>query len=72
MGRDQPVGGKQGQWGRALLILIEHLDGLNPGCLLAVIDLPQIKHRALDDLAPGATPVLHNAPIVVILPVFEP
>src|SRR4051794_25517360 len=66
-----PVGGKQGQLPGLLHLFVKGLDRPAPGFVLAVVDLAEIKHLALDDLAAGAALAFHNAPIAVLLAVLQ-
>lgn len=50
----------------------ENLNGPPPGRLLAVVDLAEIKHLALDHPATAHPPVLHKAPTAVRLAVLAP
>jgi hypothetical protein len=54
-----------------LAIGIEDLDGLDPGGLLAVIDFAQVKNRPLRPLTVRTVNFLDDAPVAVILAVFE-
>jgi hypothetical protein len=72
LGRDQPIFGKQG-CGRVHLPLgVKDLNLLNPSQALAIIDLAQIEHLPLDNAAAGAALVLRQAPITMLLAIFEP
>jgi hypothetical protein len=50
--------------------MLKNIDGLLPGGLLLIIDLPQIKNRLLDDFTSGATFVFDDAPIAVLLAIL--
>ena len=67
----RPIGGEQRQLGRLLRILVENFDHPAPGLLLAVVDLAEIEHLPLHHLAAGAALALDNAPVAVLLAVFE-
>jgi hypothetical protein len=66
-----PIGGKQGQLPGKLRFLVEGFDRPTPGFVLVVVDLAEIKHLALHDLAAGAALAFDNAPIVVLFAVLE-
>jgi hypothetical protein len=51
--------------------LFEYLDRFTPRLLLSVIDLSAIKHLALYNAIALATAILNNAPVAVLLTVFE-
>ena len=70
-GRNRTVGGEQGQSLFMVAIFVKDLNGANPSLALAVVDLTQVEHRALDNASAGATPVFHDAPIAVLFAVFE-
>ena len=69
--RDRPVFGKQTQCRRALLALVEDFQGLAPGGLLAVVDLTQIQHAALDDSAGLQAAAFLDAVVAVFLAVLR-
>ena len=46
-------------------IFVENLNCPNPLRALAVVNLPQVKHRLLHDALAPATPVLNNRPVSV-------
>jgi len=50
--------------------VLEHLDGGAPGPFLRIVDLPQIEDVTLDHAAIGQAPVLHQAPVPVLLAFF--
>jgi len=50
--------------------LLENLDGLAPGLLLAVVDLAQIEHRPLHHSPTAHAPVLDQTVIAVLLAVL--
>jgi hypothetical protein len=52
-------------------ILVEGIDHPAPGFALAVVDLAEIQHRPLHHLAAGAALALDDAPIAMLLAVFE-
>jgi hypothetical protein len=66
------VFGKQRHGARLGLALLVNLDGLLPGRLLLIINLTQIKNMPLNDLVAGATLVLDDAPIAMVLAIFLP
>jgi hypothetical protein len=49
----------------------EHLDRFTPRLVLRVIDLPEIKYLALYNAITLATAILNDAPVAVLLTVFE-
>src|SRR6266481_1827485 len=57
---------------RALLaLLIEGFNHPAPRLLLAVVDLAEIQHLALHDLAPSTAPTLYDVPVTMLLAVFD-
>jgi hypothetical protein len=50
---------------------IKSFDQAAPRLELAVIDLAEIQHLPLDNLATGAALVLHDIPIAMLFAVFE-
>jgi hypothetical protein len=50
---------------------VEGLDLTAPSFMLAVVDLAQIQHLALNDLAARAALALDNVPIAMFFAVFE-
>lgn len=68
--RHLTVRGKKRQRPRGLAQRIKRLDRATPRRALAVIDLAQIEHRALHDLAARAAPVLDDRPVAMRLAVF--
>jgi len=69
--RNHPIGGKQGELSMPLRAFIESFDLTTPGLMLAVIDLAEIQHLALNDLAAGTAPVLDDIPITMLFAVFD-
>jgi hypothetical protein len=63
--------GKESQLRERLPIGIEDFDRFGPGCLLTIVDLPKVEDRSLYPVPPGRADLFDNAPIVMILPVFE-
>jgi hypothetical protein len=63
--------GKEFELGRPPALLIKDFNGANPLLFLAVVDLPEIKHRVLHDAPGAAAPVFHQRPVIVWLAVFE-
>jgi hypothetical protein len=51
--------------------MLEHLDRFTPRLVLSVIDLPEIKHLALYNAITLTTAILNDAPVAVLLTVFE-
>ena len=45
---------------KAPAIFVKYLNGPNPLRALAVVDLPQVKHRLLHDVLAPTTPILHR------------
>jgi hypothetical protein len=70
IGSDFPVVRKQAKCREFLLFLIEHLQRLAPGCLLAIVDLAQIHHRAMHNPPTRNAATLHNAEIPVLFAIF--
>src|SRR5206468_4569503 len=68
----RPVFRKQRHLPRALSALFQTLNRPAPALLLAVIDLSQIQHLPLDDPSFRAPMVLDNAPIPMLLAIFQP
>jgi len=54
----------------ALALAVKAVEQVLPGCLLQLVDLSQIQHRALGDLVVGHTTILHHTVIVVNLAIF--
>lgn len=50
---------------------IKNLDRFGPSHLLAIVDLSQVENRSLDPLSLRRADLFDDAPIVMILPVFE-
>ena len=69
---NRAIPGKERHLPRLRTLLVEPLQNPAPRLFLAIVDLTQIKHRALDDPASGAAPVFHNGPIPVFLAVLLP
>jgi len=69
---NRPVGGKQRQPGLALAVHIERLNTAHPFFLLAVVDLAQIQHVSIDDPSTRTAAFLRDAPVPMLLAVFEP
>src|SRR5271157_4349339 len=55
---------------RLLPLLVKGLDDPRPSRVLAVVDLAQIQHGALDHPAASTAPVFDNAPVTVLLAVL--
>jgi hypothetical protein len=55
---------------RSASTIFKHLDRLTPHLALTVVDLSEIKHLALHNLATGDAPVFHKIPIVVLLAIL--
>ena len=55
-----PIPGKERQSSLLAAILVESFNNSAPPLTLAVIDLAQIQHLALHDLAARTTPILHQ------------
>jgi uncharacterized membrane protein len=53
-------------------VRIEGLDTPQPGSLLRIIDLAQVKHMPLDDTSARTAAALHDGPVAVLLAVLEP
>ena len=69
--RNRPIGGKQGELSVPLRAFIEGFDLPTPGLMLAVIDLAEIQHLALNDPAAGTAPVRDDMPITMLFAVFN-
>jgi hypothetical protein len=69
--RHRSLGRKQGQLRWPLAPFIERFDDLAPRLALAVIDLAQIQHLPLHDLATSTALALDNIPIAMLLPVLQ-
>ena len=50
---------------------VENLNLFDPRRSLGIVDLAQVKHLALDHPAAGATLVLGQAPVAMLLPILE-
>jgi hypothetical protein len=70
--RQRALGGEKLDVLQSTTIFVENLNGPNPLRALAVVDLPQVKHRLLHDALAPATPVLNNRPVSVLLAVLPP
>jgi hypothetical protein len=55
-----------------LSLLVEYLQRLAPGCLLAIVDFAQIENSPLHYAAGLQTPALLDAVIAVFFAVFHP
>ena len=71
VGRNLAIRQKQRELAMLPAPFIKGFDQMAPGLTLAAIDLAEIQHLALDDLAASTTPVLDNIPIAMLLAVFE-
>src|SRR5215475_10858230 len=69
--RHRSLGRKQGQLRLPLAPFIECFDDLAPRLALAVIDLAQIQHLPLHDLATSTALALDNIPIAMLLAVLQ-
>jgi hypothetical protein len=67
-----PIGRKQRQLARPPALVVEGLDRPPPCRLLAVVDLAQIKHRALHHPAASTALAFDNAPVTVLFAVLLP
>src|SRR5215471_3965534 len=67
----RPIGREQGQLRGLLRALVKGIDHPAPGFLLAIVDLAEVEHLALHDLAAGAAFAFDNAPVAVLLAVLE-
>jgi hypothetical protein len=65
------IGWEQGQLRMPLGFLVKSLDHTAPRHALAVVDLTQIENLPLNDLAASAASALNDAPVTVLLAVFE-
>ncbi len=72
IGGDRPVFRKPTQRSRLLPALVEDLQRLAPSRLLAVVDLTQIQHAALDDSAGLKAAAFLDAVVAVFLTVLLP
>ena len=68
---DRALQRKQRQLSEGLAIGIEDFGALDPGGLLAVVDFAQVENRPLHPLAVRAGDFFDQAPVTVILAVFE-
>jgi hypothetical protein len=71
LGWYQPVFGKKRRCRISLRLSVENLDLFDPRRSLGIVDLAQVKHLALDNPAAGAALVLGQAPIAMLLAIFE-
>src|SRR5713101_100847 len=71
IGRNLAIGRKQRQLAVPPAPFIEGFDLLAPSFALAVIDLAEIQHLPLHNLAAGATLVLDDIPVAMLFAVFE-
>ena len=65
-----PPGREQRELARPLALLVKGLDDPRPSRMLAVVDLAQIQHRALDPPAASTALAFDNAPVTVLFAVF--
>src|SRR5215469_4356067 len=72
IGRKFPVIGKQTQRGESLFGFVKHIQRLPPCCLLPIVDLAEIEHRALRCLTARQPSVLNDAEVSMILAVLAP
>jgi hypothetical protein len=56
--------------GRMAMPAIQHIDGLAPSSLLAVVDFTKVEHLPLADFAVRQSPVLNDRPIPMFLTIF--
>lgn len=63
---------EQGQRARLWRALLQHRDRLAPGGFLAVVDLAEVKQRALHHPPARHAPVFHHAPVAMPLAVLLP
>ncbi len=68
---NRSIGGEQGQLRMSLRLLIEGFDHTAPRRELAVVDLAEIQHLPLHDLAARTALVLDNIPVAMLLAVLE-
>src|SRR6516165_3555101 len=66
-----PFGRKQRQLLRALDALVKGVDDPTPCFSLTVVDLTQVKHLPLYDLAAGAALALYNVPIAMLFAILQ-
>ena len=71
-GRRRAVGGEQRELAQRARMLVKDGDGAFPRELLAVIDLTEVEHVALRDLAARVATALHDRPRAVLLAVLPP
>jgi hypothetical protein len=69
--RDRPVSGEQGHLLSPPIALLHDLYGFDPGGLLAVVDLSEIKDMTLDNLVIHRPMIFNDTPVAVLFPVFE-
>ena len=72
VGRDGAAQGEQCQLEEGLPVGVEDLAGFDPGGLLTVVEFAQGENRPLDPLAVGAADFFGEAPVTMVLAVFEP
>jgi hypothetical protein len=65
------IGRKQRQLAVPTIAFIKCFDQAVPRLELSVIDLAEIQHLPLDNLATGAALVLHDIPVAMLFAVFE-
>ncbi len=70
VGRDLAVLGEEADLLGQLIDFIDHVQTFAPGRLLGVIDLAQIKGRALGGMTHAQTAVLHDAPVAMLFAIF--
>ena len=68
--RTDPILRKQRHRLRLGIAVLKHLDRAGPGPLLGIVDLAEIEHVTLGHPTVGQTPVLHEAPVAVVLAVL--
>jgi hypothetical protein len=69
---DRPVRGEQRQPQLPLTALLEGLDAAQPRRLLAVVDLAEVQHVAIHRPPVGTPALLRDAPVPMLLAVFDP
>jgi len=69
--RHLPLQGKERQLRERLAIGVKDRDGFDPGGLLAVVDFAQIQNRSLHPVAVRAADLFDDAPVAMVLAVFE-
>ena len=68
--RNALPGGKQRELSMLLAAFVESIDHPAPGLALAVVDLPEIKHRPLYHSTTSAALAFDNAPVTVLFAVL--